>query len=51
MNNKKTVFSENTSLMSFKHLGMINSAPKCLKVTLKVIKFSKPEEKKKKNSS
>jgi hypothetical protein len=31
--------------MSFKHLPMINYAFKCLKITLKVIKFSKPEEK------
>jgi hypothetical protein len=31
--------------MSFKHLRMINSASKCLKITLKVIKFSKPEKK------
>jgi peroxiredoxin len=33
----------NSSLMSFKHLRMINSASKCLQITLKVIKFSKPE--------
>jgi hypothetical protein len=34
-------------LMSFKHLRMLNSASKCLKIkiTLKVIKFSKPEKK------
>jgi hypothetical protein len=30
-------------LMSFKHPRMINSASKCLKITLKFIKFSKPE--------
>jgi hypothetical protein len=32
--------------MSFTHLKMLNSASKCLNITLKVIKFSKPEEKK-----
>jgi hypothetical protein len=31
--------------MSLKHLKMLNSASKCLNITLKVIKFSKPEEK------
>jgi hypothetical protein len=36
---------EITPLMSFKHLKMLNSASKCPKITLKVIKFSKPEEK------
>jgi hypothetical protein len=36
-------------LMSFKHLKMLNSASKCLKITLKVIKFSKPEKKFPKN--
>jgi hypothetical protein len=35
--------------MSFMHLRMINSASKCLKITLKVIKFSKPEKKFPKN--
>jgi hypothetical protein len=30
--------------MSFKHLKMLNSASKCLKITLKFIKFPKPEE-------
>jgi hypothetical protein len=29
--------------MSLRHTRMINSAYKCLKITLKVIKFSKPE--------
>jgi hypothetical protein len=28
----------------FKHLKMLNSASKCLIITLKVIKFSKPEK-------
>jgi hypothetical protein len=37
-------FGGNFPLMSFKHLRMINSASKC-KITLEVIKFSKPEEK------
>jgi hypothetical protein len=45
--NKKQV--EITPLMSFKHLKMFNSASKCLKITLRVIKFSKPETKFKKN--
>jgi hypothetical protein len=36
---------EITPLMSLKHLIMHNSASKCLKITLKVIKFSKPEQK------
>jgi hypothetical protein len=27
-----------------KHLRKLNSGPKCLNVTLKLIKFSKPEE-------
>jgi hypothetical protein len=36
---------EITPLMSFRHLKMLNSASKCLKITFKVIKFSKPEEK------
>jgi hypothetical protein len=37
-------------LMSFKHLRVItNSASKCLKITLKLIKFSKPENFLKKN--
>jgi hypothetical protein len=43
------VLSGNNPLMSFtfKHVKMLNSASKCLKITLtgKVIKFSKPEEK------
>jgi hypothetical protein len=30
--------------MSFKHLKMLNFASKCLKITLIVIKFSKPEK-------
>jgi hypothetical protein len=30
-------------MMSFKHLRMLNSASKCLKITHKIIKFSKPE--------
>jgi hypothetical protein len=29
--------------MSFKHHKMLNSPSKCLKITLKVIKLSKPE--------
>jgi hypothetical protein len=37
---------EITPLMSFKHLKMLNSVSKCLKITLKFIKFSKPEKKK-----
>jgi hypothetical protein len=43
---KKFFRSGNGPLMSFKHLRMINSASKskCLKITLKVIKFSKPEK-------
>jgi hypothetical protein len=35
---------EITPLMSFKHPKMLNSASICLKITLKVIKFSKPEK-------
>jgi hypothetical protein len=35
--------------MSFRHLKMFNSASKCPKITLKVIKFSKPEKKFPKN--
>jgi hypothetical protein len=42
--------SGNNRLMSFKHLKLLNSASKCLKITLKVIKFSKPEEKKSKKT-
>jgi hypothetical protein len=34
-----------TPLMSFKHLKMLNSASKYLKITLKLIKFSKSETK------
>jgi hypothetical protein len=30
--------------MSFMHLKMVNSASKCLKITLEVIKFSKSEK-------
>jgi hypothetical protein len=40
--NKLFCFSfkvEITPLMSFKHLNMLNSASKCLKITLKVIHF------------
>jgi hypothetical protein len=36
---------------SFKHLKILNSASKCLKIPLKVIKFSKPENVFPKNSS
>jgi hypothetical protein len=36
---------EITALMSFEHPKMLNSASKCLKITLKVIKFSKPGKK------
>jgi hypothetical protein len=32
---------KNTPLMSFKHLRMLNSASKCYKITLKVIKICK----------
>jgi hypothetical protein len=39
---------EITPLMRFKHLKMLNSASKCRKITLKVIKFSKPETNSKK---
>jgi hypothetical protein len=35
---------EITPLMSFMHLKMLNYASKCLKITLKIIKFSKPEQ-------
>jgi hypothetical protein len=31
--------------MNFKHLRMLNYSSKCLKITLKVNKFSKPENK------
>jgi hypothetical protein len=37
---------EITPLMSFRHFEMLISASKYLKITLKFIKFSKPEEKK-----
>jgi hypothetical protein len=42
---KKNLFFkvEITTLMSFKHLKMLNSASKCRKIPLQVIKFSKPE--------
>jgi hypothetical protein len=49
--NLKKKESGNSLLMRFMHLRMINSASKCLKITLKVIKFSKPEIKLKKKSS
>jgi hypothetical protein len=38
----------NSPLMSLKHIRMINSASKCLTITLKLNKFSKPENKFKK---
>jgi hypothetical protein len=42
---KKKKEVEITPLMSFKHLIMLNSASKCLKISLvKVIKFSKPDK-------
>jgi hypothetical protein len=43
---KNLKISGNNTLMSFKHLRMLNSASKCLKITLRlrVIKFSKPEK-------
>jgi hypothetical protein len=34
---KKICLSGNNPLMSFRHLRMLNSASKCLKITLKVI--------------
>jgi hypothetical protein len=43
--------SGNSPLRSFKYLRMLNSASKCLKITLKVIKVSKPEKNSPKKSS
>jgi 5-bromo-4-chloroindolyl phosphate hydrolysis protein len=42
---KKLVGTKKKTLNKIRQLKMLNSASECLKITLKVIKFSKPEKK------